>query len=114
MGPASAESAWQALYELTYVMSCGADYKRYSHSLLFRGHDGFAEVWRSMFVACDSPFTLVPGVPARFSGSRLFDRAYDLRRFGRLVELFLQAVSEIFDESFAFGRLRLSANDDRR
>src|ERR1700747_1380116 len=29
MGPASAESAWQALYELTYVMSCGADYKRY-------------------------------------------------------------------------------------
>jgi hypothetical protein len=49
-----------------------------------------------------------------FSTARLFDRADDLGRLGRFTEFFLEVVSEIFHESFAVGRLGLSADDDRR
>src|ERR1700740_2678291 len=66
---------------------------------------GFAPVGMS---SCSS------GELVAFSIARLFDRTDDLGRFGGFTELFLQAVSEIFHESFAFGRLRLRADDDRR
>jgi hypothetical protein len=76
-----------------------------------RASDGFA--LRSQFgvrVTCSPRSRSLTA----FSTARFSDRTDDLRRLGRLTELILQLVSKIFHESFAFSRLRLSANDDRR